>query len=144
MEKQLITVHVLGIMEQGNEREEIETLSNGYWVRKEDETELFYRETAEESEEEIKTHVFLNRKDDKTECRIVKSGPVNSEMLFINDFETECIYQTPFGEICFEIITSGVEAEWKENELRISLKYTLASNGIPVSEASVTITAKTC
>ena len=138
----MVTVRVLGIMEQEKEREEIETLSDGLRLRKEDGLELYYRESVEESEEEIKTHVFVNYGNGAAECRIVKSGPVQSEMLFIKDFETECIYQTPFGEISFEIQTFGVEIKDTDEETVITLSYRLSSNKVPVSEASVTITAK--
>ncbi|MBR6093639.1 MAG: DUF1934 domain-containing protein [Lachnospiraceae bacterium] len=142
MEKRLVTVRVLGIMEQNGEREEVETLSDGFVRISENETEIVYKEVTED-EGEIKVRAIFTRsgKNGLYECRIEKTGMIQSRMLFIRDCETLCSYNTPFGELGFEIYTSFVDYKEEENDIRCRLKYILSSNGIPVSEAEVKITA---
>ena len=142
MEKRLVTVRVLGIMEQNGEREEVETLSDGFVRISGNETEIVYKEVTED-EGEIKVRAIFTKSVETGlyECRIEKTGMIKSLMLFIRDCETLCTYNTPFGELGFEIYTSFVDYKEEEGNIRGSLKYVLSSNGIPVSEAEVKIMA---
>ena len=142
MEKRLVTVRVLGIMEQDGEREEVETISDGFVRISEGETEIVYKEVTED-EGEVKVRAIFTKQagNGLSECRIEKTGMIQSRMLFIRDCETLCSYSTPFGDLGFEIYTSFVEYKEDEGEIKGCLKYILSSGGIPVSEAEVKITA---
>ena len=142
MEKRLVTVRILGVMEQDGQREEVETVSDGFVRISENETEIVYREVSEE-DGEVKVRAFFTRSE-KTglyECRIEKTGIICSNMLFIRDCETVCDYKTPFGELNLEVLTSMVDYREDEEGIRGTLSYILSSGSVPISEAKVQITA---
>ena len=62
MEKRLVTVRVLGVMEQDGQREEVETVSDGFVRISENETEIVYREVSEE-DGEVKVRAFFTRSE---------------------------------------------------------------------------------
>ena len=147
MEKMLCTVRVLGKLKQGGETETVETLSDGFLRRDEKTLEIVYKEPVEESDESTRVKVIFSKPElqgKSTECRIIRKGPVESEMLFLPGYETVCVYKSPFGEIGFEINTRDVKLSEAEGEIRAELDYSLSSNQIPLSEADVSIVAKYC
>lgn len=144
MEKYLVQVRVLGIMMQEGEREEVETLADGLLRIDGNHFELAYREIAENESEEVKVKILLTQTgiDGEAECRILKDGPVKSDMLFLKDSQTECLYVTPFGEMLLEIYTYSAEVKVESGNLSAKLNYRLLSQGMPLSEAEVFISAK--
>ena len=142
MEKKLCRVRVLGVMEQDGEKEEIETLSDGFLDLSGNLTKIWYKEISEEGEE---TKVSVTFRESKTagglECRIVKKGLVQSDMLFIPGEQTFCIYQTPFGELELETETTCVELNLTEKRADGHLTYFLSSGGKVISNAEVFIEA---
>lgn len=144
MEKYLVQVRVLGAMTQEGEREEVETLSDGLLRKEGDRLELGYREITESDDGEVKVKIQFTKTGigNEAECRILKEGPVCSDMLFIKDMQTQCRYITPFGEMILEIFTDSVEMTEDEGNLSAKLYYRLSSQGMPISEAEVLISAK--
>lgn len=144
MDKYLVQVRVLGIMTQQGEREEVETLADGLLRTDGEHFELAYREIAENENEEVKVKILLTKTGigDEAECRIIKEGPVRSDMLFLKDSQTECLYVTPFGEMLLEVYTYSAEAVEETGNLSVKLNYRLLSQGMPLSEAEVFISAK--
>ena len=143
--RKLVNIHVLGITDRDGEREEIETVSDGLM---ETETEtgrvhLFYKEISENEGEELNVSVLFvfDPSGNAREGRILRSGIVKSEMLFIGDSETECIYRTPLGELGFEILTTSIDVSLNENGLKARLTYKLSSGGQLLSDAEVRIEA---
>ena len=143
MDKKLCRVRVLGRLEQDGEKEEIETVSDGFASFEEGTSIIRYKEISEEAEEETKVAVIFSesRAAGGAQCRIVKTGAVESDMLFIPGYQTMCIYRMPFGNLEIEIETYAVELEITAKEAKGHLKYALSSNGSVVSEAEVFIDA---
>lgn len=143
MEKKLCTVRVLGIMEREGETEEIETVSKGIFDFSNNHTEIRYKEISEETGEETK--VCISFSESKAagglECRMTKTGVIQSDMLFIPGYQTMCIYQTPFGNLEFEIDTECVELDIEEERIQCHLSYTLSSDRNMISSAEVYVTA---
>lgn len=144
MEKYLVQIRVLGAMTQEGETDEVETLSDGLLFKDGDKTELRYKEIAENEDGEVKVKILFTEtgREDGVECRILKDGPVKSDMLFLKDEQTECLYVTPFGEVVLEVYTYSVRMEEEDGNLNAELFYRLLSRGMPISEAQVCITAK--
>ena len=144
MEKYLVKVRVLGAMTQEGEKEEVETLSDGLLRKDGDRLELSYREIAENEDGEVKVKIIFTQKimEEDAECRIIKEGPIKSDMYFLKDAQTECLYVTPFGEMVLEVYTYSVEVRQEGGDLTAKLFYRLSSQGMPISEAEVTIQAK--
>ena len=144
MEQKKCIVRVLSILKHDGETEEIETLSEGFLREKEKSVEIVYREIADDESEETKVHITFSSSESGSkgyECRIVRKGSTESEMLFLPDYETCCMYRTPFGELGFEVNTSLVEFNTESECVKGHLKYSLSSNGSALSEAEVTIIA---
>ena len=144
MESILCNVSVNSELKQGDQRERIEAVSDGFFRKRKDGAELFYKENQPATEDEVKVHITFshNKETDLYECRIIKEGTVKSEMLFIRDFETPCAYVTPFGELSFDIYTSEITVSTEEDGMQAFLSYSLLDRGEIISEASVSITAK--
>ena len=142
MEQMLCTVRVLGFMNHEGTEEKIETVSDGFVRIKDGTTEFVYKENAEDFQEEVRVKITFSESKASLggpECRIVKKGPVDSDMLFIPGNDTYCTYQTPFGELGFEIRTSGVDLTGEKDLWEGCLKYSLYSAGSLISEAEVWI-----
>ena len=144
MEKYLVQIRVLGTMTQEGEKDEVETLSDGLLFKDGDKIELRYKEIAENEDGEVKVKILFteSRREDGTECRILKDGPVKSDMLFLKDEQTQCLYVTPFGEVVLEVYTYSVQMAEEDGNLKAELLYRLLSRGMPISEAKVSILAK--
>jgi uncharacterized beta-barrel protein YwiB (DUF1934 family) len=65
---------------------------------------------------------------------ITKKGAASSQMYFDIDQNTEAIYQTPYGNLCFQVKTSGITVEETENSILVKLEYTLYSEGSHLSD----------
>ena len=148
MEGILCNVSVNSELKQGDQKEIIEALSDGFFRKRNDGAEIFYKENQPDAEGEIKVHVTfsINETTDLYECRIVKEGALKSEMLFIRDFETPCAYMTPFGELSFDIYTTEISVEEREDGLNAELAYALLDRGEVITEAvvSINVKRKTC
>ena len=133
---------------QGNAKEKIEAVSDGFMRVTTGKTEIFYKETQPDSGEDIKVHMTFtfNERTNDYECRIKKEGVLQSEMLFIPDFETPCPYITPFGELKFDVYTNGISVQQGENTVNATLSYKLLDRGEVITEAEVFVSAvgKTC
>lgn len=142
MEQMLCTVRVLGVMNQEGAEEKIETISDGFVRLKDGITEFVYKENAVDFQEEVRVKITFSDSGSSLagpECRIVKKGPVDSDMLFIPGSETYCTYQTPFGELGFEIHTSQVQLAGEKDVWEGHLEYNLYSAGTLITEAKVWI-----
>lgn len=89
-----------------------------------------YEEISEEAGGITKNMIKISR--DRVE--ITKKGAVSSQMCFDLNQNTEAIYQTPYGNLSFEVKTSGIFYEEKEDHLSIRLNYALYSEASHLSD----------
>ncbi len=89
-----------------------------------------YDEPAETEDAVIKNMIKIS----PNRIEITKKGAAASQMNFDLDQNTEAIYQTPYGDLCFQIRTSGIFLEETENSILVKLEYALYSEGSQLSE----------
>lgn len=145
MEQKLCRVRTVGLLEQDGEKETIETFSDGFIRKKGTEVTIVYKEVSEEpglTETNVRM-VFTETADGpaRYECRMTKKGLVESEMLFMKDAESECIYRMPFGEIRFDLFTKDVTFDFTSTNARGHLIYLLLVDGEVITSADVQIEA---
>lgn len=80
-----------------------------------------YDEPAETEGAVIKNMIKIS----PNRIEITKKGAVSSQMYFDLDQNTEAIYQTPYGDLCFQIRTSTIFLEATENSILVKLEYSL-------------------
>lgn len=90
---------------------------------------ISYEELSEDGEGVIKSRIGL----DPVRVEMTRSGAASARMSFEESCNTEAVYQTPYGELRFEIRTSRIMIEEVQNRLEASLEYSLFSNGNCVS-----------
>lgn len=70
---------------------------------------------------------------------IIKSGAVNSKMVFEPGKSDRTHYETPFGEMLIEIRTKSVRIEEQEDCIELELEYSMDFNYERVSENHLNI-----
>ncbi len=94
-----------------------------------------YDEPAETAGAVIKNMIKISPK----RIEITKKGAASSLMYFDLDQNTEAIYQTPYGDLRFEVRTSGILLEETETTLLVKLEYTLYTEGSHLSDHKTVI-----
>ncbi len=89
-----------------------------------------YNEPAETEGAIIKNMIKIT----PNRIEITKKGAASSQMYFDTDQNTEAIYQTPYGDLCFQVKTSGISLEETENSILVKLEYTLYTEGSHLSD----------
>ena len=148
MKEILCSVTVKSIIQQGEEKEIIETYADGFFRLQADGADLFYKEKQEDAADDVKVRISFAKNENTNgyECRIHKEGAVNSDMLFIPHYETVSSYRTPFGTLHFDIAAKEVSFQTGEGGIKALLSYRLLDRGEVISDAEVLISAvrKTC
>lgn len=127
------------IIQDGNE-ERTEIRSEGLMQSTPGRDMITYSEKISE-EDEVPVCLTLTERErtEGVEVRIKKSGVIRSEMLFIEGEKTECIYETPMGNLFFDIICRKIDAVKGQAETEIILEYLLTGGGEILSDAIVRI-----
>ncbi len=94
-----------------------------------------YDEPAEAEGAVIKNMIKISAE----RIEITKKGAASSQMYFDLSQNTEAIYQTPYGDLCFQVKTSGIFIEETESSMLVKLEYTLYSEGAHLSEHKTVI-----
>lgn len=71
-----------------------------------------------------------------------KKGALNSQMVFQLMEETTANYQTPYGNLLFQIHSHLLTLEQSINEIGVMLKYSLSLDGGHISENEIQIIIK--
>ena len=75
-------------------------------------------------------------------CSITRTGAISTQMRFIPDQETRCVYDTPFGSIPMTIYTHLVASRVVGNNFHARIRYRLTLEGAEPAECAVTVQAK--
>lgn len=73
---------------------------------------------------------------------ILKSGNVNTHMLFQKGKDSMTYYDTPYGKMLVGIHTTDVQVEETENFIRILIMYGLDVNHEPLADCEIRITVQ--
>ena len=118
------------IIQDGTE-EKTESRSHGFWESSPDKDVIIYTEIISEGEDAVPVCLTVRRRERTGgfEAEIEKDGFIRSEMLF----------ETPMGNLMFDIYCKRVSVEKKPSEAEIHLDYLLLGGDEVLSDASVHI-----
>ena len=88
-------------------------------------------------EAQIITNVQIKANEEQVE--IIRQGPANVNMVFVEQQKTTSCYKTPYGDLDIGINTNKINIMEAEEKIEMELSYVLDMNGKPVSENAVTI-----
>ena len=99
---------------------------------------IFYEEVYDGGDTVIKNIVKLKN----SVLELSRRGSISARMLFEQGKEYITDYATPCGCLKMGISTHSLDVSRTEGVLKIHIKYSLTSNGSPVSECSMDITVR--
>jgi uncharacterized beta-barrel protein YwiB (DUF1934 family) len=123
-----ITVTIEG-SQLDNDEAPIVLSCNGTYHLHNDMYYVQYDEVIEEGKESIKNRMKISQ----TQIEMIKKGSGASQITFDLDQDTQAIYRTPYGSLCFEVKTSDIRVKELEELIEAELEYTLYSEGALLS-----------
>ncbi len=136
--KKEVTVSIRGI--HSNEGDDsVEVVSMGEMLKKEENIYVSYEEASDEGDGVDCEIVKSLMKVKPNQVEIIKKGPTETHMIFIEGKDTMSYYSTPFGELEVVIHTHRLERIEQENGFQILLEYALEVNAAHMSDCNVDI-----
>ena len=132
-EEVLITIRGLHTVQSADGEEEIEVTYPGKYRRIGPTGILLYKEVTEEGSSDN----MIKFREGSME--LVKRGRIATHMLFECGKKTYTAYDTPFGTIDLGLSASSVEVWEQEKQISLMTRYALESNGMFLSESSISI-----
>jgi len=114
----------------GTEEEPIIMTASGTYHLQNDKHYIQYEEPSEDGQGTIKNRIKIT----PSQVEMTKKGASDSQMNFDLNHSTEIIYQTPYGNLFFEVKTNLLEVIETEKLIEVKLEYTLYSNGDLIAE----------
>jgi uncharacterized beta-barrel protein YwiB (DUF1934 family) len=114
----------------GDEEEAVTTMTAGIYHLHESRHYIQYEETLSEGEEVTKNTIKIAPK----RIELTKTGINSSQMIFDLNESTEAVYQTPYGNLILEIMTTRIVLSEVPDKLQILLEYTLSTNDSHLSD----------
>lgn len=73
---------------------------------------------------------------------MIKSGNSSTHMTFDLSKNTESIYETPYGSLQFQIITTKISLEEKQDGIVLHMEYSLSHDDCRISDNTILIKTK--
>lgn len=123
----------------GNDR--IETSAVGKYCEKDGfENIVYFEEDEDDSSRSTKCTLRFNG----SKLCMMRSGVINSELVFEPGHQNTCSYVMPFGEFEMMTDTKALDIKKESDRITILLSYILSVNGSPTSENRTEITVESC
>ncbi len=121
--------------DHGPESEEIETIQWGQYYKRNGTHYVLFDELMEGFQEPVHNTIkFKNH-----EMNLTKKGLLNVSMVFEEDKKNMTNYRTPYGNLLIGLDTSRVSFTEKEDEIKVSVEYTLDVNYEYLADCSIEI-----
>lgn len=120
-------------IEEGSEQ--IETVSQGDYYKKNGKHYVIFEESVEGIDEKVKSKL----KFDADTVEVSRSGPMNSHMVFQENKKNLTGYNTPFGQILMGIDTKKIQIIAQENRITVDVDYSLDANDEFLSDCHMEI-----
>lgn len=133
-----VKISIRGIQNSAEE-DSVEIVSLGEMYEKDDNIYVSYEEGAEAASGVDCDIVKSMLKICPKQVEIIKKGPTETHMVFVQDKDTISYYSTPFGEMEVAIHTNRLERLNTEQGFQIFLNYALEINAAHVSDCNVDI-----
>lgn len=129
---QMDPVSVDGSKER-NDTDVIETVAIGTYYKKKLSSYILFEETVEGFSEPVKNKI----KFAKGYLELVKSGPVNTRMVFEEGVKNIADYHTPYGNILVGTDTKKIHMREEADRLTIHVDYVLEFNDEYVADCQI-------
>ena len=120
----LVSIKGLQFQTDPLNNEETETITPAEYYKKSDGHYIIYDEVTEGIDEKTKNIIHVKNH----ELSIIKRGAINVQMLFEENKKNLTSYRTPYGSLMIGIDAKKVDYCEKENNLKISIDYSLELN----------------
>lgn len=139
MQKEYI-ISVTGIQSIDGEKDKIEVITTGDYIKKNGHRYIKYKEYDNENPEFSEDAVVKVESDDK--ISIIRMGERPSRLILENKVRHQCHYRTIMGDIMMGVYTSKIENNLSDNGGSLSVKYQLDFFCDHVSDNEIIITVK--
>ncbi|MDO4633756.1 MAG: DUF1934 domain-containing protein [Eubacteriales bacterium] len=119
-----VLVSVRGMHQMTEDEDELELISPGRYLNKGGRHYIHYEEAVEGEQGTIRNLI----KGDERKLEVVKSGLLNSSMVFEAGKKNLSCYQTPFGDMMVGVTTKEIRITEEEEHLSIRIQYALELN----------------
>ena len=139
-----VLVTISGLQTDGGPREAtddetIEVVTAAHYFCKNGKHYLIYEEVTEGFPGVTKNKIKVANAET---VEILKSGNVNTHMLFQKGKDSMTYYDTPYGKMLVGIHTTDVQVEETEHFIRILIMYGLDVNHEPLADCEIRITVQ--
>lgn len=133
-----IIISINGLHKADNDNENIEVIAPGKYYNKEGKHYIVYNEVSEDTSDVSKNTIKIADK----KVDIIRKGASNVHMVFEEGKKNISYYNTPFGELLLGLSTNKVDIESLENEMNISIDYSLEVNYEHVSDCIMKVNVR--
>ncbi|MEG1992279.1 MAG: DUF1934 domain-containing protein [Acetivibrio sp.] len=133
-----VLVSISGLQFEMDQEETMEVISPGEYYFKNGKHYVFFEEMTEL--DEYNRGLSKNRlKIGSGQIELQKKGYSNTTLLFEKDKKNMTYYRTPYGELLVGIHTTDIKVEEHEEELLVTIAYSLDLNYEHVSNCTIII-----
>lgn len=111
-------------MENGEDAQEMETITPADYYRKKDSHYVIYEEMTEGFNEKTRNMIKFR----ESYLEVSKKGLINVHMIFEKNKKNMTSYMTPYGNILIGIDTESVFLKENEDQIRLEVEYSLEAN----------------
>ncbi|GKX28539.1 hypothetical protein SH1V18_10190 [Vallitalea longa] len=130
-----VIVKVKGVQTDMFETDEIELVTTGKYVDKNNKVYITYVDSTIDGDKETKTTVKL----EENQISILRFGAVNSHMVFEKDKTHITHYETPYGVFEINTYTKKINVETGNDYMEINVAYDLSINHMSMGVNTFTI-----
>ena len=117
-----VVISITGVQQGPNGPNAIELVTQGQYGVERDKIHLSYQETELTGMEGTTTTFIISGK----RVTLLRTGAVNSQMIFEEGKQHTSLYETPFGELTVDIQTSKLLHNLSERGGLMEIKYSIA------------------
>lgn len=133
-----VIVSIKGIQTEMLEADEIEIITVGKYVEKNNKIYITYMDSTIDEEKETKTTVKIQ----ENQVSILRFGGVNTHMVFEKNKTHITYYETPYGVFEMNTFTKKINIDKKDDCMEINVEYNLSINHSSVGLNTFTISVK--
>jgi uncharacterized beta-barrel protein YwiB (DUF1934 family) len=130
-----VIITIKGIQTDMFESEEIEVVTTGKYVEKNNKIYITYIDSNIDKDKDTKTTIKL----EENQISILRFGGVNSHMVFEKEKTHITHYQTPYGVFEINTFTKEINVDKQENSMDINVNYNLSINHMSMGTNTFTI-----
>lgn len=130
-----VIITIKGIQTDMFESEEIEVVTTGKYVEKNNKIYITYIDSNIDKDKDTKTTIKL----EENQISILRFGGVNSHMVFEKEKTHITHYQTPYGVFEINTFTKKINVDKQENSMDINVNYNLSINHMSMGTNTFTI-----